>query len=254
MVKKTDKKKDIEDENNTNFDLTILPVREDGAGINIRRPFHPMLPNIKKGSATLLLGQSQSGKTTTLINLILNNNFLRDSVDDVYTFSLTLNQDATGRKIKEAYPATSYDNFDEGRLQKILDYQASYDPEDRPSIILILDDLPQTLRPKSLFYSIVSQYRHYGIAALIYSVQAFKMVPPIVRNNISNFLIGTVNTAQQDMVAETYGEQFGGKDNFLRYYRLAVPERFNFLYGRLDVFPPILHKNFDENILYREQL
>jgi len=245
--------KDIED-NNKNFDLTILPVREDGAGINIRRPFHPMLPNIKKGSATLLLGQSQSGKTTTLINLILNNNFLRDSVDDVYTFSLTLNQDATGRKIKEAYPSTSYDNFDEARLQKILDYQASYEPDERPSIILILDDLPQTLKPKSLFYSIVSQYRHYGIAALIYSVQAFRMVPPIVRNNISNFLIGTINTAQQDMVAEAYADQFGGKQNFLRYYRLAVPERYNFLYGRLDLFPPILHKNFEENILYREQL
>ena len=55
-------------------------------------------------------------------------------------------------------------------------------------------------------------------------------------------------------IAEEYSGNFGGDDNFLRYHRIAVPERFNFLYARLDQYPALLHKNFDEKPLYQDEM
>ena len=53
-------------------------------------------------------------------------------------------------------------------------------------------------------------------------------------------------------VAQEYGDNFGGEDNFIRQHRIAVPERFNFLYSRLDQYPAKLHKNFDTKVLYED--
>tara|TARA_R100000353_G_scaffold175978_1_gene148103 strand:+ start:7893 stop:8642 length:750 start_codon:yes stop_codon:yes gene_type:complete len=247
------KKNNIENTSD-DFDLSILPVRQDDFGINIRRPIHPLLPKANEGANVLLVSSVKSGKTNLLTNLLLNNNFYKEAFDDVYVFSTTLHQDQTGRRIKEAFPATSYDSFDENRLQKILDYQDSFESADRPAIAIILDDLPNTLRPKSLFFTLASQYRHHGIGLLLYSVQSFKMVSPVVRNNATNLLLGTLNSSQIKQIAETYGENFSGEDNFTRYYRLAVPERFNFLYAKLDEFPNKLYKAFEDKVLYEDQM
>ena len=84
-------------------------------------------------------------------------------------------------------------------------------------------------------------------------VQSFKMIPPIVRNNATNLLLGTLNPSQLEQLSAEYSENFGGKENFKRMYRIAVPERFNFLYARLDEHPAILHKNFDDKILFQEK-
>ena len=247
------KKNDMENKS-SNFDLTILPVRQDNYGVNIRRPYHPLLPKIDKGANVLMVSSSGSGKSSILCNILLNNNFYKDAFDDVYVFSTTIHQDQTGRRIKEAFPATSYDSFDESRLQKILDYQDSFESEERPAIAIILDDLPNTLRPKSLFFTLSTNYRHHGIGLLLYSVQSFKMVSPIVRNNASNLILGTVNSSQLKQISDTYAENFGGEDNFTRYYRLAVPERFNFLYAKLDEFPNKLYKAFEDRVLYEDQM
>ena len=120
------------------------------------------------------------------------------------------------------------------------------------SIAIILDDL-QNIKAKSPFFNLATNFRHYGIGLLVYTVQSFKMIPPIVRNNATNFLLGTLNTHQMKQIAEEYGDAFGGEDNFIRQHRVAVPERFNFLYGRLDEYPAKLHRNFEEKVLYEDR-
>jgi len=240
--------------NSEDFDLSILPVKQDNFGINIRRPIHPLLPKANEGANVLMVSSVKSGKTNLLTNLLLNSNFYRDVFDNCYIFSSTLHQDQTGRRIKEAFPGTCFDTFDEGRLQKILDYQDQADDDEREAIAIILDDLPNTLKPKSLFFTLASNYRHHGIGLLLYSVQSFKMVSPVVRNNATNLILGTLNSSQLKDISEVYGENFGGADNFIRHHRLAVPERFNFLYGRLDEYPAKLHKAFDPKVLYEDQM
>ena len=239
-------------ESNTNYDLTILPVKRDNHGINIRRPTHYILPKVDQGANLVIVSSVRSGKSNLLVNLMLNSNFLKDAFDDVYIFSSTIHQDQTSRKLRDAFPATCYDHFDENKLLKILDHQKSFDDEERPSIAIILDDL-QNIKVKSPFYNLATNFRHYGIGLLVYTVQNFKMIPPMVRNNATNLLIGTLNSQQMKQIAQEYGDAFGGDDNFIRQHRIAVPERFNFLYGRLDEYPAKLHRNFEEKVLYEDK-
>jgi len=230
------------------YDLTILPVKQDHFGINIRRPVHENLPDIQKGANTLIVSSVRSGKSNLLVNLLLNSNFYKDAFDDVYIFSSTIHQDQTSRKLEEAFPATTYDSFDENKLLRILEHQQSYDdPEDRPAIALILDDLPP-LKANSLFFQIASRYRHYGIGLLLYSVQNFKMVSPIVRNNATNLILGTLNSAQVAQIGETFQDNIGDKEIFKKLHRQAVPERFNFLHAHLDRYPAEVFQNFDRLI------
>lgn len=241
----------MENPNTESFDLTILPVKKDNHGIHIRRPIHPILPDVEKGAALLSVSSVRSGKSNLLVNLMLNSNFLKDAFDDVYIFSSTIHQDQTSRKLRDAFPSTSYENFDENKLLKIIDHQKSYEDEDRPSIAIILDDIT-TLKPKSPFFNLATNFRHHGIGLLVYTVQNFKMIPPIVRSNVTNLLIGTLNSQQMKQIAQEYGDSFGGEDNLIRQHRIAVPERFNFLYGRLDQYPAKLHRNFETKVLYED--
>tara|TARA_R100000700_G_scaffold40925_3_gene58519 strand:- start:1007 stop:1744 length:738 start_codon:yes stop_codon:yes gene_type:complete len=238
-------------EKDENFDLTILPVKKDNHGIRIRRPIHPILPDVHKGANMIIVSSVRSGKSNLLVNLMMNSNFLKDAFDDVYIFSSTIHQDQTSRKLRDAFPASSYDHFDENKLMRILDHQKQFEDEDRPSIAIILDDIT-TLKPKSPFFNLATNFRHHGIGLLVYTVQNFKMIPPVVRSNATNLLIGTLNSQQMKQVAEEYGDNYGGPDNFIRQHRIAVPERFNFLYGRLDQYPAKLHRNFDTKVLYED--
>ena len=234
-----------------NFDLTVLPVKKDNHGIQLRRPIHPILPDCKQGANLLMCSSVRSGKSNLLCNILMNSNFFKDCFEDVYIFSQTIHQDQTTRRLLDAFPATCYDSFDENKLMRIIDHQKQFPDEERPAIAIILDDL-QNLKPKSPFYNLATNFRHYGIGLLCYSVQNFKMIPPIVRSNATNLLIGTNNAHQIKQIAQEYGDSFGGEDNFIRYHRVAVPERFNFLYGRLDQYPAKLHKNFDVKPIYED--
>jgi len=248
------KKKEINYDDNVDdtFNLEVLPVRKDNSGIRLRRPIHPILPNANQGASTLIISSVRSGKSNLLVNLMLNSNFYKDAFDDVYIFSSTINQDQTSRKLRDAFPITCYDSFDESKLMRILDHQKSYEDEDRPAICIILDDL-QGIKARSPFYTLATNFRHAGVGGLFYAFQNLKMVPPIVRANATNLLIGTNNAHQMKQIAQEWGDSFGGEDNFIRYHRIAVPERFNFLYARLDQYPAVLHKNFDIKPLYEDK-
>ena len=121
----------MDSEEDKSYDLTILPVKKDNHGINVRRPVHPLLPKIDQGANLAIISSVRSGKSNLLVNLMLNSNFFKDAFDDVYIFSSSIHQDQTGRKLRDAFPQTSYDHFDEGKLMKILDHQKSFEDEDR---------------------------------------------------------------------------------------------------------------------------
>lgn len=247
---KNEKKEDCDDVGNEgDFDLTILPVRKENNGIPIRRPIHPMLPNLNKGASLLLCSAQNSGKSNLLCNLLLNSNFMKDAFDEVYVFSQTINQDQTTKNLREAYPASCYETFDEGRLLRILDYQRTCEEEERPTIAIILDDLPE-MKAKSPFFTLATNYRHYGVALLCYSVQKFTMVPPIVRCQMTNLLVGTNSTHQLKAMASEYQEQVGGEETFMRAHRAAVPKRYNFLYADFGSYPPKMYRNFETNPIW----
>ena len=78
-------------------DLTIRPVKP--VPINDADIYHPHLPSIKRnsGSLILLVGTTNSGKTTLINNLLLNSNFwgrrkgsVMGAFENVYLFSPSL--------------------------------------------------------------------------------------------------------------------------------------------------------------------
>jgi hypothetical protein len=87
------------------------------------------------------------------------------------------------------------------------------------------------------------------------SSQNYRAVPPVVRSNATNMIIGSPfpNNKELGKIAEEVGDQFGGADNFLAIYRKATPEKYDFLYLDLQSNPPIAYKNFEEVIAYGGQ-
>ena len=66
--------------NDMDFDLTILPVKTNREGTTLRHKIHPNLPDIERGSVLLLIMRRGEGKGTLINNLLLNPNFLNESL------------------------------------------------------------------------------------------------------------------------------------------------------------------------------
>ena len=75
---------------NTDFDLDILPVKEDGTEQKLPRPLHPHLPNIASGQVGILISPVKTGKSTIISNLLLNENFYKDCFDMMKSFKTLL--------------------------------------------------------------------------------------------------------------------------------------------------------------------
>ena len=196
-----------------------------------------------------MIASPKSGKGNLIMNLLLNSNMFRDAFQDVYVFSSTSKADQTCKRLHEAFPGTVFDHFDERKLQSILDHQDNTPEEERGPIAIIVDDMVN-LKAQSMFFQLATNYRHHHVALLVYSCQRLRMIPPVVRSNLTHFWIGTNSPAEMKRVSDEWSDEFGGEENFMRAYRQAVPERFNFLYGRLDQFPSELYRNFDQPALY----
>ena len=237
-----------DDEFERKFDLTILPVKKTTSGIKLLRPVSPVLPDIKTGACMGIISTPKSGKGNLIMNLLLNSNMFRDSFQDVYVFSSTSKTDQTCKRLHEAFPGSVYDHFDERALQKILDAQDAMSEEERGPIAIVVDDMVG-IKPNSLFFKLSCSYRHHSVALLLYSCQRLKQLPPIVRSNLTNAMIGTVSPSELSRISEEFAEDFGGEENFSRHYRTAVPERYSFMYIDRDRYPPKLYKNF-ETCLY----
>jgi hypothetical protein len=107
------------------------------------------------------------------------------------------------------------------------------------------------LKQNSTFFTLANNFRHkLGGGMLIYLTQRMKMVPNCVRANVNNLILGTNSPNQMDQVAQEFGEHFGGEDNFKKMHRRCVSEKYQFMYCRLDQFPPCIHKNFEREPVY----
>ena len=103
-----------------------------------------------------------------------------------------------------------------------------------------------------MIFFLASRFRLYNIGLLLFASQVLKGVPPIVRANATNVIMGSPNHngAELEKLAEEYGSMFKGKDNFLRIYNQAAQERYDFLYLKLDHNPPEAYRKFNQ-LLYR---
>ena len=240
--------------NSKAFIPKILPVVEPD---NVKaKSHHPNLPNVGcgvpgGGSLLLMISPVKTGKSTIISNLLLSDLcYGQDFFDDVQIISNTIKNDVTSRFLNQAFNV--YDYYDDAIIDGLITRQKSFEKKDQPEMALILDDCLGSIKRESKINHLCSRYRHFNIKLLIISSQKFKgSVSPIIRANATDVIIGSPFPNQKELfaIADEFGDLFAGPENFLKHYRIATPNKYDFCYLDLQSNPPLMYSNFDKVVL-----
>ncbi len=204
-------------------------------------------------SLSVLVGHVASGKSTMLFNLV--KMFEPVFKGNVIMISPTLLNDPIQQKmLEEDMILEHYDYYNNDLMRHILD--AIKEDKDEKYLIVFDDILSMT--PKHMtregrwWNSYISQYRHRpneGQVSLIFAIQYFKDLSPVIRSNLSYlFLLGVHSEKHQAQYAEELSAATGGTaESFYNAYNTAKTGKFDFL--MLDFRKLRAFKNLD-TILY----
>ena len=168
--------------------------------------------------------------------------------------SNTINSDDTSRFLKEAFDTE--DHYEDRFIDDLITSQSKFEKEEQPSVALICDDLLGSIKREGRVNHFASRFRHVNCQLLYFSSQNFRKVNNVVRQNATNVIIGSPfpNAKELDKIAEEYGDLFGGADALLKIYKIATPNRYDFLHLDLQENPPIAYHNFEKQIAIGEKI
>ena len=228
----------------------VVPIKAEENGK--AKYHHPHLPDVGvgvkgEGECLLMISPRQTGKSTIISNLFLNDNFFgQEFFDDVIVISPTINLDRSSRFMKQRFQ--TYDQYSPDIIDNLLHKQMSYEEDERPEIALVLDDMVGIM--DKTIANLVTRSRHYNIKLLIISVQKFRgSVDPIIRANATSVIVGSPFPNQRELnaIAEEYGDIFNGPKNWMKLYKKATPKRYDFAFMKMSN-PPVMFKNFEKVI------
>lgn len=232
--------------------LKIQPVDIDEAKYNTAELDPFVFPSL-----SVFIGHVASGKSTLLYNLIK----LTEPVfkGNVILISPTMLNDPIQQKmIEDDMILEHYDFFNNDLMKHILD--AIKEDEDEKYLIVFDDILSMT--PKHMtkegrwWNSYISQYRHRpneGQVSLMFFLQYFKDLSPVIRSNVSYLgLLGVHSEKHQAQYAEELSAATGGtSESFYRVYNEAKNGKYDFLL--LDFRKLRALKNLDTVLYDREK-
>ena len=194
---------------------------------------------------SLIISPTCSGKSTVILNLILNDNFYKKIFDKIYYFSPSVMIDETLNAIAEDEDIIKFDDDDDlnnaDNILKAIEHEQKDKPEEeRKNILIVYDDMLPYLKTTSYIGKLYTKSRHYKISCLLTS-QHYSSAPLKCRNNSQMILISKLyNESELEKVNHELGANF---KNFLHYYNLCVNEPYGFIY--CDFRNMKLYKNFD---------
>jgi hypothetical protein len=229
----------------------VIAVKDPDEKVESRHaPLHPHLPQVEGfggGALCLLVSPVRTGKSTLISNMLLNDQFYdaQERFDNVSIISNTIANDITSRFLRKAFD--TYDSYSDEIVNGIVERQKAYEKEEQPEIAVVLDDCLGSIRREAKINHLCSRYRHFNIRLLIISSQNFRACSPIIRQNATNVIVGSPfpNQKELEKMAEEYGDSFGGKDNWLKIYQMATPNRYDFLHMDFQSNPPKAYHNFE---------
>jgi hypothetical protein len=224
----------------------VIPVKELPPDKRIKTT-HPNF--FQPPELCLAIGAVRSGKTT-LINSIFfqpreDGFFGQDYFDDVHIISNTISNDPNCRFLKKAFNVSDY--YTDGQISNLIKQQDSYgEKESMPFLALVLDDILGTnMKRNNEISFLATRFRHKNIGFMMVSVQNFKSLDTILRNNATSVIIfRQTNNKQLEHCAEEYCSMFGSKEKFYEIYKIAVAKKFDFLY--LKVYEGKALRSFEE--------
>ena len=234
----------------------IVPVKDPEKVVSKHAPIHPNLPQIDGfggGALLLMVSPVRTGKSTIINSMLMGDREMgfydgQERFDNVTIMSNTIANCITSRYMRKAFDCV--DHYDDSVIDGLVARQKSYSKEDQPEIALVLDDCLGSVRREAKINHLCSRYRHFNIRLLIISSQNFRMCSPIIRQNATNVIVGSPFPNQKELgkMAEEYGDVVGGADNWLKIYKLATPNRFDFLHMDFQKNPVECYHNFEKLI------
>lgn len=228
----------------------ILPIKEENNGTP--KYHHPNLPEVGvgvkgAGKCLLMISPRQTGKSTIISNLFLNDNLYGQDFfpGGVVVISPTINMDSSSRFMKKRFEC--YDQYSPTLIADILRRQEEKDDSDpTKDIAMVLDDCVGILDKHVA--NLVTRSRHYGIKLLVISVQKFRgALDPIIRANATDVIVGSPfpNSKELTAISEEYGDLFQGPKEWIRLYKKCTPKKYDFAYMKMSN-PPLMYKNFEK--------
>ena len=198
----------MSDNEDTNMDMTIFPIKDDPTKPIYREVGEPLL---KPPFTYAFVGFRGSSKTTTLMNLILrpypfygaSDKITKDPkskpvFDNIFVISPTIGLDSTSKPLLKVVPPENiFTDYSDSMIDQILLYQKNQEPP-REKTLIICDDIlglgGRGLGPNSKIYRLPAVLRHYD-CSVCYLVQILRgggSLPPITRNNIEGWFLYNV--------------------------------------------------------------
>lgn len=244
-------------------DLTLLPPKK----TNQEEPeieIDPRLWNAHNSCLCLIVSPPRTGKSSLLLSIFGNSNFLRFYYDNIYMIGSSINQDETLAPLV-AYYNNTYDYLNNKVIDDIIKFQNSQDKDTKESAAIIIDDAlslanfsSTSSKCKSL-NSLAGNYRHILGAkrkggGLFISTQKIKSIPTNLRCCANVILLGRIsNRSEIEVIVDLWADVFGGKRCFLKMLKYCwYPDKYNFacLYidGSIEEPRPCIYKSFSEKI------
>ena len=204
---------------------------------------HPNLPQMP--CLGLIIGSVRSGKSNLLVNMFCNEMFYKGMFDTVKIISNTLHTDNKGQMLAKYFDCE--DHYEDWMIEAVKQEQSMYPREERPSFALVMDDILTQDFSKSNAVSFFStRFRHY-IDLYLITTQSFRAVSGMIRNNANAvFILRQQNRIELEKISEEYSGMVGGKENFLKMYKLIHKEPYMIMYLDLQSNPARILKNFEE--------
>ena len=216
-----------------------------------RKELHPNLPELP--CIMTIIAPTKSGKTNLLSNILLREDFYKDVHDNVTIMSNSIESDVTGRFLRKS--CDCYTGYSDEVLGGLITQQKTFSEEDRPFIGLVFDDILGSVKRNSYLNALVTRSRHFGVGLLAISVQSFKALGPVIRNNTNAFIcLNLQNMSELEKISSEYSGMFGGDDNFKKIYHKATENRYDFMYLDLQSNPSRAFKNFEELLAEGDKL
>lgn len=226
---------------------TIYRVK-DLAGDERFPDLHPHLPSMP--SCCIIVGAIKSAKSNLIVNMLMNPEMYKDRFDKVRVLSTTLHMDDKGKLLDKYFDAD--DHYEDQFIDDIMTNQGQYSKADRPTYCLVLDDIISTefcKRNNNLAF-FITKMRHY-IDMCILSVQSINHIPPLIRAQARDIIIGRQNNHKevvklQEQFSGLLGEN--GDNKFMELYKRCHQEPFHFMYIKGSENPAEVYYDFTEKI------